>query len=70
MKIGDKLICKKTIDNIYGMPLFVNGKIYTVLGILRSGKDSRIVLDHILYANEYTDFDFDFVNDNFSKYEG
>lgn len=70
MKTGDKLICKKTIDNIYGMPLFVNGKIYTVLGILRSGKDSRIVLDHILYANEYTDFDFDFVNDNFSKYEG
>lgn len=70
MKIGDKLICKKTIDNIYGMPLFIKDKIYTVLGILRSGKDSRIVLDHILYANEYTDFDIDFVNDNFSKYEG
>jgi hypothetical protein len=49
MKIGDKYICEKSIYNIFNKPLFIKGKIYKILEI----DGDHIVLDHILYSNEY-----------------
>ena len=61
-KIGDKLICIKDIYNLLNNPLFVKGNTYKVLSII---DNEDIILDHILYANEYGDFTENFVNKNF-----
>lgn len=62
-KAGNKLICKNTINNIMGDPLFIKGCVYTILSA--DYDDEKLILDHILYGNEYGEFDFDFVEDNF-----
>ena len=65
MKKGDKLICKKTINNILGNPLFEEGEVYTIIYIDDAGIKKTVCLNHILYANEYSDFDMEWVIDNF-----
>lgn len=64
---GDKLVCKKTINNPFGMPLFEKDKIYTVIYIDDAGIKKTVCLDHILYANEYSDFDMEWVLENFKS---
>jgi len=64
---GDKLICSKGVNNIFGMPLFEKGKEYEVLWVDNEKEKSVIVLKHILYANEYSEFDLDFIRKNFKK---
>jgi hypothetical protein len=63
LKIGDKLKCNKQINNLFGWELFEKDKVYEILNI----DENYIVLDHNLYANEYAEQPFDFVNKNFTK---
>jgi hypothetical protein len=66
MKVGDKYICNKTINNIINQPLFIEGYIYKILYI---DKEGLITLDHIMYGNEYGDFSKEFLNNNFTSME-
>jgi hypothetical protein len=63
IKKGDKLICLYDIGNFFGQSLFKENQIYTVLDV----DNDLIYLDHILYANEYTSFDSEWVIENFKK---
>jgi hypothetical protein len=76
MKTGDKVICKETINNVLGMPLFEKDKEYEILGFRCPAKmyydeydendvDVEIILNHNLYANEYTEWDMEFFKENF-----
>ena len=67
MRKGDKLICKETINNLIGMPLFEKGKEYEVLYIDNEQVETMIVLNHNLYANEYNSFPLLWVNEKFEK---
>lgn len=67
MKKGDKLICKKNINNIFGLPLFEKGKEYEVLYVDNEQVKVMVVLNHNLYANEYMEYTIDWVNENFKK---
>jgi len=48
---------------LFGWELFEKDKVYEILNI----DENYIVLDHNLYANEYAEQPFDFVNKNFTK---
>ena len=63
MKPGDKLKCSKTVYQLMDKPMFIEGNVYEVLDI--NGRE--ITLNHILYANEYQEFDIDFINEKFKK---
>lgn len=65
MKKGDNLICLNTINNKFGMPLFEKDKVYTILYVDNESLIKTICLNHILYANEYSEFDSDWVIKNF-----
>lgn len=65
MRKGDKLICKETIKNIFGMPLFEKDKEYEVLYIDNEKNEIMVVLNHNLYANEYTEYSLDWVSKKF-----
>lgn len=58
MKIGDKLHCLETLNNLFGAPLFIKGHDYEILSITETG----ITLEHILYGNEFIEFDFDILS--------
>jgi hypothetical protein len=61
MKVGDKLKCIKSVDNVFGSNLFIKDVIYEVLHI----DGAFIMLDHILYANEYNEWNLLFVTEHF-----
>lgn len=65
MRKGDKLICKETIKNIFGMPLFEKDKEYEVLYIDNEKNEIMVVLNHNLYANEYKEYSLDWVSKKF-----
>jgi hypothetical protein len=65
MKIGDKLKCLKTVDNLLGMPLFKKGEVYEVLYINNEDVKVMVCLNHTLYANEYNQFSLEWVNEKF-----
>ncbi len=46
---GKSYICIETINNIFSMPIYRKGDIYKVMWI----DEDHIIMDHILYANEY-----------------
>ena len=69
MRKGDKLICKETVNNIFGMPLFEKGKEYEVLYIDNETLKIMVTLNHNLYGNEYNNFPIDYINKNFSYVE-
>jgi hypothetical protein len=62
MQVGDTLICKNTINNFFGQPLFIENETYKILYI----DDENVVLNNILYANEYAEFDIEFIKNNFN----
>ncbi len=66
MKKGDKLVCQKTINNLLGQPLFEKDKVYTVIYVDNESIKKTVCLDHILYANEYSDLDMEWVYENFN----
>jgi hypothetical protein len=61
--IGDKVRCLKTINNLLGWKLFIEGDTYEVLNVT----DTGVTLNHILYANEFEEYDFNFIELNFLK---
>ena len=63
MKPGDKLKCSKTVYQLMDKPMFIEGKTYEIFNVY--GRE--ITLNHILYANEYQEFDIDFINEKFKK---
>ncbi len=65
MRKGDNLICLNTIKNPFGKSLFEKDKVYTVLYVDNESVIKTVCLNHILYANEYSDFDLEWVNKNF-----
>jgi hypothetical protein len=65
MKIGDKLKCLKTVDNLLGMPLFKKGEVYEVLYINNEDVKVMVCLNHTSYANEYNQFSLEWVNEKF-----
>lgn len=69
MRKGDKLICKETINNIFGMPLFEKNKEYEILYIDNEKTEVMITLNHNLYANEYQQYPLDWISKNFKYVE-
>jgi hypothetical protein len=63
LKIGDKFKCVKSVDNIFDYPLFIKENIYEILYF--DEQTDSIVLNHILYACEYAEFNKKFIEDNF-----
>ena len=63
-KKGDKLICIKNVTNLINYPLFIKGNTYEVLDV---SDGEYLILNHILYGNEYGDFTIDFTDKNFKK---
>lgn len=66
---GDKLICLEDVNNIFGQPLFVKGEVYDVIYVNNENITTTICLKHILYANEYSEFDLEWVLNRFKKHE-
>lgn len=69
IKQGDKLICLEDVNNIFGQPLFVKGEVYDVIYVNNENITTTLCLNHILYANEYSEFDLEWVINKFNKYE-
>lgn len=66
MKKGDKLKCKKTINNVFGQPLFLKDEVYEVLNIeTENNKKQYVTLNHISYGNEYMECHMEFIKKNF-----
>ena len=65
MKKGDKLICLENINNTFNKPLFKKDGIYEVLYVDNESVAPTVCINHILYANEYSDFDLEWVLKNF-----
>jgi hypothetical protein len=65
MKKGDKLRCLNTIKNVFHQPLFLKGEIYEVLYIDTENIKTYVTLNHILYANEYMEYELEWVEKNF-----
>lgn len=63
MKVGDILICKKTINNVFRLPLFIVNHEYRILHI--DDQYDEIYLEHILYSNEYSSFPRKTIEENF-----
>ena len=64
---GDKLICTEDINNVFGMPLFEKGKEYDVLYVENEKVKTFIVLNHVLYGNEYMEHELQWVLKRFKK---
>lgn len=67
MRKGDKLICKETVNNVFGMPLFEKGKEYEVLYIDNEKTEVMVILNHNLYANEYMEYPLGWVSKKFKS---
>jgi len=67
MRKGQKLVCKNTVNNLLGMPLFEEGVEYEVLYVDHEKTDVRICLNHSLYTNEYNTFPLEWVRKNFKE---
>jgi hypothetical protein len=67
MRKGEILICKETVNNVLGMPLFEKGKEYEVLYVDNEQAEIMVVLNHKLYANEYMEYPLDWVSKKFKS---
>lgn len=67
MRKGDKLICKETVNNVFGMPLFEKDKEYEVLYIDNEKTEVMVILNHNLYANEYMEYPLEWVSKKFKS---
>jgi hypothetical protein len=64
---GDKLLCTEDVNNVFGMPLFEKGKEYDVLYVDNEKVKTFIVLNHVLYGNEYMEHELQWVLKRFKK---
>ena len=55
MKVGDTFICIKTVNNMFGAPLYIKDNTYKVLFI--DEKNNTLIMNHNLIANEYAEHD-------------
>jgi hypothetical protein len=67
MRKGEILICKETVNNVLGMPLFEKGKEYEVLYVDNEQTEIMVILNHNLYANEYMEYPLDWVSKKFKS---
>ena len=67
MRKGEILICKETVNNVLGMPLFEKGKEYEVLYIDNEKTEVMVILNHNLYANEYMEYPLEWVSKKFKS---
>jgi len=67
MRKGQKMVCKKTVNNLLGMPLFKEGQEYEVLYVDHEKPQIKVCLNHVLYANEYSSFPLEWVRKNFKE---
>lgn len=65
MQKGDKYKCIKTINNLFGWNLFKEGDTYEVLHVEEIMGTTLVILNHILYANEYLEEEWDSIKENF-----
>lgn len=70
MRKGEILICKETVNNIFGMPLFEKDKEYEVLYVDNEQREIMVTLNHNLYGNEYVQYPIDWVNKKFKYVKG
>ena len=59
------MICRESVDNMLGMPLFKKGEVYEVLYVDNESDEVLVCLNHILYANEYNSWPIEWVNKKF-----
>jgi hypothetical protein len=64
---GDKLLCTEDVNNVFGMPLFKKGKTYEVLCVDNEKVKTYITLNHVLYANDYMEYELEWVLKIFKK---
>jgi hypothetical protein len=64
---GDKLICTEDVSNVFGWPLFEKGKEYEVLYVDNEKVKTFIVLNHVLYGNEYMEHELQWVLKRFRQ---
>lgn len=64
---GDKLLCTEDVNNVFGWPLFEKDKEYDVLYVENEKVKTYIVMNHNLYANEYMEYDLEWVLKRFKK---
>ena len=64
---GDKLICTEDVNNVFGMPLFEKDKEYEVLYVDNEKVKTFIVLNHVLYGNEYMEHELQWVLKRFKQ---
>ncbi len=64
---GDKFLCTEDVNNFLGWPLFKKGEVYNVLYVENEKAQTYLVLDHILYGNEYMEYELDWILKNFKK---
>lgn len=64
---GDKLLCTEDVNNVFGMPLFKKGETYEVLCVDNEQVKTYIILNHILYANEYMEYELEWILKKFKQ---
>jgi hypothetical protein len=65
LKTGDLLQCEETINNIANNPMFIKKHVYQVLYLNK--EQQLVILNHILYSNEYAEHTFNFINKYFKR---
>lgn len=64
---GDKFRCTEDVNNVFGMPLFKKGEVYEILWVDNEQVKVLVALNHILYGNEYSEWELDWVLEKFKK---
>jgi hypothetical protein len=64
---GDKLLCTEDVNNVFGWPLFEKGKEYEVLYVDNEKVKTYIVLNHVLYGNEYMEYELEWILKTFKQ---
>lgn len=64
---GDKFLCTEDVDNMFGWSLFEKGKVYEVLWVDNEQVKTFVVLNHVLYGNEYMEQELQWVLKRFKK---
>ena len=64
---GDKFLCINEVNNVFGMPLFKKDEVYEVLYVDHEQVKTYVVLNHILYGNEFAEHELQWILENFKQ---
>lgn len=67
IKKGDKFLCTEDVNNVIGLPLFKKGEVYEVLYVDNEQVKTFITLNHTLYANEYVEWELEWIVKRFKQ---